>query len=43
MFPLISLNGDDIVEALLLEPAGKELRTFPTLEEEAALLGEEHE
>ena len=38
---LMSLNGDDIVEAFLLEPIGQELRTSPILEEEAALLGEE--
>ena len=37
------LNGDDIVEVLLLEPTGKELRTSPTPEEEAILLGEELE
>ena len=43
MAPLMSLNGDDIVEALLLEPMGNELRTSPTLEEEATLLGEELE
>ena len=39
----MSLNEDDIVEASLLEPMGDELRTPPTLEEEAALLGEEPE
>ena len=39
----MSLNGDDIVEALLLEPTGDELRTSPPMEEEAALPGEEPE
>ena len=41
MAPLMNLNGDDIVEASLLELIGNELRTSPTLEEDAALLGEE--
>ena len=43
MAPLMSLSGDDIVEASLLEPAGEEHRTSPTLEEEAFLLGQELE
>ena len=43
MAPLMSLNGNDIVELSLLEPTGKELRTFPLLKEEATLLGEELE
>ena len=34
--PLLSLNGDNIVEALLLEPTGDKPRTSPTLEKEAA-------
>ena len=43
MAPLMSLSGDDTVEASLLEPTGKECRTSPMLEEEAILLGEELE
>ena len=43
MAPLMSLNGDDIVKALLLEPTCEELRTSPTPGEEATLLGEELE
>ena len=39
----MSLNGDNIVDASLLEPMGNELRTSPTLEEEATLLREELE
>ena len=41
MAPLTSLNGDDIVEASLLEPAGEECKTSPMPEEEAAILDEE--
>ena len=37
------LNGDDIVEASLLEPTGEELGTSTTQEEEATQLGEEPE
>ena len=40
MVPLMSLNGDNFVEASLLEPTGNELGTSPTQEEEAILLGE---
>ena len=43
MAPLICLNGDEIVEALLLEPRDDEPRTSPTPEEEATFLGEELE
>ena len=43
MAPLMSLSGDDIVEASLLEPMGDERGTSPTPEEEATLLGEELE
>ena len=43
MAPLMSLSRDDIVEASLLEPTGKECKTSPTQEEEAILMGEEHE
>ena len=39
----MSLNGDDIVEALLLEPTSNKPRTSPIPEEEASLLGEELE
>ena len=39
--PLMCLNGDEIVEASLLEPAGKEVGMAPTSEEEAILLGKE--
>ena len=39
MAPLMCLNGDEIVEASLLEPMGNEPRNSLTLEEEAALLG----
>ena len=41
--PLVGLNGDDIVEASLLEPTGYEPRTSPTPEEEADLLGKDLE
>ena len=41
--PLMCLDGDEIVEALLLEPTVDKPRTSPTLEEEAALLREELE
>ena len=41
MAPLMTLSGDDIVEASLLRPTGEELRPSPTPEEETALLGEE--
>ena len=40
MAPLMYLSGDEIVEASLLESAGKECRASPTSEEEANLLGE---
>ena len=43
MAPLMNLNGDDIVEALLLEAMRNEPRTCPIPEEEATLLGEELE
>ena len=43
MPPLISLNGNDIVKALFLDPMGDELRTSPIPEEETTLLGEEQE
>ena len=39
MAPLMCLNGDEIVEAVLLEPMDNETGTSPTPEEEAALLG----
>ena len=39
--PLVSLSGDDIMEASLLQPTGDERGTSPTPEEEAILLGEE--
>ena len=39
----MSLSGDDIVEASLLEPTGKEHKTSPMPEEEAILLDQEHE
>ena len=41
MAPLVSLGGDDIAEASLLQPTGDECGTSPTLEEEAILLSEE--
>ena len=37
------LGGDEIVEALLLGPADNGLRTSPTPEEEAVLLGDKQE
>ena len=40
MAPLITLYGDDVMEASLLDPAEEELRPSPTPEEEIALLGE---
>ena len=40
MAPLLVLNGDEIVEASLLSLIGRECRTSPTPEEEAALLGD---
>ena len=43
MAPLICLDGDEIVKALLLGPAGDGPRTSPTLEEEAVLLEDEPE
>ena len=43
MAPLMTLSGDDIVEASLLEPTGEEHGTSPTPKEEAALLVEEIE
>ena len=39
MVPLMTLNGDDVVEAFLLRPTEEELRPSPTPEEETALLG----
>ena len=39
--PLMTLSGDDIVEASLLKPTGEEHGTLPTPEEETTLLGEE--
>ena len=41
MAPLMTFNGDDIVEASLLKPTGEEQGTSPTLKEKAALLGKE--
>ena len=43
MVPLMSLNGDDVVKAMFLQPMGDKPRTSPALEEEAALLREELE
>ena len=43
MAPLISLSGNDIVEASLLETAGEECGTSPMPEEEVLLLDEEIE
>ena len=40
MTPLMSLNGEGVVEASLLRPTGEELGPSPTLEEENILLGE---
>ena len=40
MASLMTLSGDDIVEASLLNPTGAEHGTSPMLEEEAALHGE---
>ena len=40
MTPLLVLNGNEIVEALLLRPIEGECRTSPTPEEEATLLGD---
>ena len=39
MAPLMTLSGDDIVEASLLKPMGEEPGNTPTLEEGTALLG----
>ena len=39
MAPLLALNGDEIVEASLLQSVEGECRTFPMPEEEATLLG----
>ena len=41
MAPLMTLNGDDVVEASLLRPTGKELGPSPTPEEKTTLLGKE--
>ena len=41
--PPMSLSGDGIIEASLLEPMGEECKTSPILEEEAIFLGEEPE
>ena len=43
MTPLMTLNGDDIVEASQLRPTVEEPGPSPTPEEEAALMGEEDE
>ena len=43
MVPLMHLEGDEIVEALLLGPTDDGPRTSPTLAEEAVLLGDEPE
>ena len=43
MTPLMCLNGNEIVEALLLEAMGDEPGTSPAPEEEGTLLGEELE
>ena len=43
MVPLMCLNGDEIVEASLLETMDDKPRTSPNLEEEAVILGEELE
>ena len=43
MVPLITLNGDDIVEGFLLRPTTEEPGSSPTPEEEAVLLDEEDE
>ena len=40
MAPLMTLNGEDIMEASLLRPAEEESGPFPTPEEGATLLGE---
>ena len=41
MAPLMTLSGDDIMEASLLKPIEEEHGTSPTLEEEAILLSKE--
>ena len=41
MEPLMHLEGDDIFEASLLEAADNEPGAFPTLAEEATLLGKD--
>ena len=43
MAPLMTLDGDDIVEASLLRLNGEEPGSSPTPEEEAVLLDEEDE
>ena len=43
MTPLMTLSGDNIVEASLLKPTKEELGASPTLEEEAVLLSKEPE
>ena len=43
MSTLMHLDGDEIVEALLLGPADNGPRMSPTAEEEAVLLGNEPE
>ena len=43
MTPLMTLSGDDIVEASLLKPTGKEHGISSTPEEETAHLGKETE
>ena len=40
MAPLMTLSGDNVMEASLLRPAEEELGPSPTPEEETALLGE---
>ena len=41
MTPLMTINGDDVMEASLLRHVEEESGPFPTLEEETTLLGEE--
>ena len=40
MVPLMTLNGDDVMEASLLRPADEELGPSPTPKEETSLMGE---
>ena len=39
MAPLVTINGDDVMEASMLRPVGEESGPSPTLEEETTLLG----